>query len=229
MDSRLRQFRMASCKSSTEMIAKALTGSWKDEQIFVLEQALALYDAYTAQIAVCDTRIEQALRAMESRGEANAPLPNLPPAKGTTKSKNQPNFNARAQYARLLGDDLFAVLGLSASNVRAIIAEIGTDMTRFPTVKHFCAWLGLAPRNAISGRKVLRSHTAKVANHATQAFRMAAYAVARSDTAVGPTTAPCGRARGRNRERRYRPQNCPDCLPPLEVWRGVCGKKCGSV
>jgi transposase len=58
-------------------------------------------------------------------------------------------------------------------------------MSRFPTSKHFCAWLGLAPCNAISGGKVLHSHTAKVANQATQAFRMAAYAVSRSDTAVG--------------------------------------------
>jgi transposase len=181
----LAQFRTASCKSSTDMLAKALTGSWKDEQIFVLQQALALYDAYTAQIAICDAKLEQYLMAMESRGEPHAPLPALPPAKGTTKSKNQPNFNARAQYARLLGVDLVAVLGLSASNVQTIIAEIGTDMTRFPTVKHFCAWLGLAPRTAISGGKVLRSQTAKVANRATQAFRMAAYAVARSDTAVG--------------------------------------------
>jgi hypothetical protein len=78
-----------------------------------------------------------------------------------------------------------AVLGLSASNVQTIIAEIGTDMSCFPTVKHFYAWLGLAPRNAISGGRVLRSHTAKVANRATQAFRMAAYAVSRSDTAIG--------------------------------------------
>jgi transposase len=58
-------------------------------------------------------------------------------------------------------------------------------MSCFPTVKHFCAWLGLAPRNAISGGKVLHSHTAKVANRATQAFQMAAFAVSRSDTAVG--------------------------------------------
>jgi transposase len=181
----LAQFRTASCKSSTDMIAKALTGNWKDEQIFVLQQALALYDAYTAQIAICDANLEQYLTAMESRGEPHAPRPDLPPAKGTTKSKNQPNFTARAQDARLLGVDLVAVLGLSASHVQTIIAEIGTDMTRFPTVKHFGAWLGLAPRNAISGGKVLRSQTAKVANRATQAFRMAAYAVARSATAVG--------------------------------------------
>jgi hypothetical protein len=90
---------------------------------------------------------------MGSRGEPNAPLPDLPPAKGSSKCKNGPSFNARAQYARIVGVDLVAVLGLSAANVQTIIAEIGTDMSRFPTVKHFCAWLGLASRNAISGAR----------------------------------------------------------------------------
>lgn len=122
----LAQFRAPSCRSSHELIAKALTGTWKDEQIFVLQQSLALYDAYTAQLAVCDARIEQYLQA-----------------------------------------------------------EVGTDLSCFPTSKHFCAWLGLAPRNAISGGKVLYAHTAKVTNRAAQAFRLAAYAVARSETAVG--------------------------------------------
>ena len=71
-----------------------------------------------------------------------------------------------------VGVDLVAVLGLSAGDVQTIITEVGTDMSRFPTSKHFCAWLGLAPRNAISGSKVLHSHTTTVANRATQAFLM---------------------------------------------------------
>lgn len=182
---RLAQLRVPSCRSSEETIAKALTGTWKAEQLFVLQQAVALYDAYTAQIAACDTQIEQYLRTMESRGAPDAPLPDLPPAKRDSHSKNGPTFNARAHYARILGVDLVAVMGLSATNVQTIIAEIGTDMNRFPTVKHFCAWLGLAPRNDISGGQVLRSRTAKVTNRATQALRLAAQAVARSDTAFG--------------------------------------------
>jgi transposase len=97
----LARFRAPSCKSSQETIAKALTGTWKDEQIFVLQQALALYDAYTAQIEVCDRRIEQYLQEMESRGEPNAPLPDLPPSKHDKRAKNEASFNARAQYARI--------------------------------------------------------------------------------------------------------------------------------
>jgi transposase len=181
----LAQHRQPGCRSSTEMIAKALTGTWKDELLFVLRQALALYDAYTTQIAACDVEIEQYLKAMASRGEPDAPLPDLPRAKRDSKSKNAPLFNARAQYARIIGVDLVAVMGLSASSVQTIISEIGTDMSRWPTVKHFCAWVGLAPRNDISGGKVLRSRTRKVVNRAAQAFRQAAQAVTRSDSALG--------------------------------------------
>jgi hypothetical protein len=181
----LAQHRHPGCRSNTEAIAKALTGTWKEELLFVMCQALAIYDAYTTQIAACDTQIEEYLKSMESRGEPNAPLPDLPPAKRDSRSKNAPAFNARAQYARIIGVDLVAVIGLSASGVQTIISEIGTDMSRWPTVKHFCAWLGLAPRNDISGGKVLRSRTRKVVNRAAQAFRQAAQAVTRSDSALG--------------------------------------------
>ena len=152
----------------------------------MLQQALVIYGVYTAQIAVCDGELEHYLQRMEVRsGDPTAPLPDLPPAKTDSHSKNAPNFNARAHYARLLGVDLVAVMGLSSSSVQTIISEIGTDMSRFSTVKHFCAWLGLAPRNDISGGKVLRSRTRKVTNRATQAFRQAAQSVSRSDSAVG--------------------------------------------
>lgn len=181
----LAQHRNPACKSSTETIAKALTGTWKDELLFVLQQALVIYDVYTAQIAVCTTQIESLVAAMESRGSADAPLPDLPSAKPDSKSKNAPHANTRAEFARLLGVDLVAVMGLSASSVQTIITEIGTDMSRFPTVKHFGSWLGLAPHNDISGGKVLRSRTQKVVNRAAQAFRQAAQSVSRSDSALG--------------------------------------------
>src|SRR6266487_2450122 len=81
--------------------------------------------------------------------------------------------NACPQDTKVVGKSQASTLG---PNMHALSGS---------TWSHFCAWLGLAPRNAISGGKVLRSHTAKVANRATQAFRMAAFAVSRSDTAVG--------------------------------------------
>jgi transposase len=182
---RLVTFRQPGCKHSEAEIVKALTGTWDDAQLFVLEQAVDLFDYYTAKLAECDSKLEQQYQTMESRAEPDAPLPDLPPAKPDSKSKNALAFNARAQIARVIGVDLVAVMGLSAITVQTIISEIGTDMERFPTVKHFCSWLGLAPHNDISGGRILRSRTMKVRNRANQAFRQAAQSVAQSDSSFG--------------------------------------------
>ena len=181
----LAQFRQPGCKHSEADIIKALTGTWDDAQLFVLHQAVDLFDYYTTKIVECDTKLEQQYKAMESRWEPDAPLPDLPPAKPDSKSKNALTFNARAQIARVIGVDLVAVMGLSAVTVQTILSEIGSDMERFPTVKHFCSWLGLAPHNDISGGKVLRSRTMKVRNRANQAFGQAAQSVAKSDSSFG--------------------------------------------
>src|SRR5215211_7499243 len=175
---RLAQFRQPGCKHSEAEIVKALTGSWDDAQLFVLHQAVDLFDYSTSKIVECDTKREQQYQAMESRWETDAPLPDLPAAKPESRSKNALTFNARAQIARVIGVDLVAVMGLSAVTVQSILSEIGTDMERFPTVKHFCSWVGLAPHNDISGGKVLRSRTMKVRSRANQAFRQAAQSVA---------------------------------------------------
>jgi len=182
---RLAEFRQSGCKHSEAEIIKALTGHWDDAHLFVLQQAVDLFDYYTTKIVECDTKLEQHYQAMESRWEPDAPLPDLPPAKPDSKSKNALTFNARAQIARVIGVDLVAVMGLSAVTVQTILSEIGTDMERFPSVKHFCSWLGLAPHNDISGGKVLRSRTMKVRNRANQAFRQAAQSVAKSDSSFG--------------------------------------------
>ena len=178
-------FRQPGCKHSEAEIVKALTGPWNAAHLFVLQQAVDLFDYYTTKIVACDTQLERQYQAMESRWEVDASLPDLPPAKPASKSKNALTFTARAQIARVIGVDLVAVMGLSAVTVQTILSEIGTDMERFPTVKHFCSWLGLAPHNDISGGKVLRSRTMKVRNRANQAFRQAAQSVAKSDSSFG--------------------------------------------
>jgi transposase len=182
---RLAQLRTAACQSSADVIAKALTGTWRDEQICILTQALELFDFYTRQLAACDAQIERQFAAMKPRFASDEPSLPWPRVKPGSKSKNQPAYNARTYLARLTGVDLVAVTGISASIAQTILAEVGTDMRKFPTVKHFCSWLGLAPHNDISGGSVLRSRTLKVVNRAPQAFRQAAQAVARSDSAFG--------------------------------------------
>jgi transposase len=183
----LAQFRDRRCAHSTESIAKALTGNYRDEHVFALKQSLALYDSYTERIAECDAEMERHYaKIQDSARQDEDQLPPLGPnPKKGSHSKNAPAFDVRTNIYRLTGVDLVAVTGLEESTVQTIITETGTDMSRWRTEKHFSSWLGLAPHNDISGGKVLRSKTLKQHNRAGQAFRMAAQSVIRSDTAFG--------------------------------------------
>lgn len=181
----LARLRHPSCKSTEETIVKALTGTWRQELLFVLRQSLELYDYFTAQIETCNAQIEHQYAAIQPRWAAPDDLPSLPPVKPGSKSKNKPAESTRQELFRICGIDLVAVDGISVNLAQIILSEIGTDMSRFPTVKQFCSWLGVAPHNDISGGVVLRSRTLKTDNRAGQAFRQAAASVIRSDSALG--------------------------------------------
>ncbi len=75
--------------------------------------------------------------------------------------------------------------GIGEILAQTILSEIGTDMSKWPNEKHFTSWLGVAPRNDVSGGKVLRSRTLPTNNRAGQAFRQAAIAVRNSPSAFG--------------------------------------------
>lgn len=182
---KLARLRFPGCKSSEDEIAKALTGTWQAEYLFALKQNLQLVDYYTQLVRECDAELAQHFAAIKPRWDAPADLPKLPKAKRGSRSKNEPTYNARAELYRITGVDLVAITGISASLAQTIISEVGTDMTRFPTEKQFCSWLGLVPHHEISGGKILRNHTLKTDNRAGQAFRQAAACVIRSHSAFG--------------------------------------------
>lgn len=180
----LAQYRDPRCRSTEDDIAKALTGNYRPEHLFALKQALELYDFYGQQIEACDIEIEQKYAAFKPVIDLEAhPLP--PRSKKVRPSKNGPDFDLRTALYRTCGIDLTAIDGLNTLTVQQIISETGTDMSKFPTVKHFTSWLTLAPHNDISGGKILSSKTQKSKNRAAQAFRMAAQSVSRSNSALG--------------------------------------------
>jgi transposase len=179
----LAQQRDPRCAKSAEEIARALTGNYRTEHVFALRQAVELYDFYTQQIAACDAEVERQFSVMESQVDVEAHP--LPPKVSKSRSKNAPAFDARTQMYRVSGVDLTRINGIDEALAQEITAEIGVDMSAWPTAKHFASWLRLAPRNDVSGGKLLRSQTGKTGNRAAQAFRMAAQAVQRGDSALG--------------------------------------------
>ncbi|QIE29701.1 IS110 family transposase ISCARN20 (plasmid) [Caballeronia sp. SBC2] len=134
----LAQHRHGRVKASAAEIERALTGNWRDEHLFVLGQALTMFDSLAQRILECDAKIE-ALLAPLSRHEVELGGP------GKQRSKNAPQFDARAALARWAGVDLTRINGLSVATVMTILSEIGTDLSRFANVKQFCSWLGLCP------------------------------------------------------------------------------------
>jgi transposase len=182
----LAALRDRNCKKSAAEIGKALTGTWRSEQLFIIKQSLELYDFYTQQVATCDEEIERTytLTRPDWGGDAVKPLPQR---KRNSHSKNAPEHKEeiRQHLQRLSGVDLSVVDGFGVSLAQTVIMEVGTDMSKFPSEKHFCSWLGLAPKHEISGAKVLKNRTLKTKNRAGQAFRMAAQSVKRADCVFG--------------------------------------------
>ena len=184
---KLAQRRDYRCKSPEDAIAKALTGTWKEEHLFALKQALELYDFYTRQIGDCDAQIQRHYSAMWPRWKGTPDQALLAPDKlpRKMKHKNDPASDVRADIIRITGIDLVAVIGIGPSLAQIILSEIGTDMSRWATEKHFTSWCGVAPHNDISGGRVLRSRTLPSHNRAGQAFRQAATSVSHSTSAFG--------------------------------------------
>ncbi len=179
---KLASMRDVHCKNSETTIAKALEGTWRPEHIFALRQAVELYDFYKKQIIACETEIQHHLESFEDRSNGR-PLEG--PRRRSHRSSNQFHFDVRGYLYRITGVDVTRIEGIEASTALNIIGEIGIDMSPWPTVKHFTSWLGLCPGSKITGGKVLSSKTKPSANRAAHAFRLAAYSLQRSKSAIG--------------------------------------------
>lgn len=174
----LARHRNGRVKACAEEITKALTGNWREEHLFVLGQALAMYDDIARHLGECDAK-QQAL--LTDLGQCKVDLGKAPRA----GSKLRQEFHARQILANWAGVDLTRINGLGLTAVMKILSELGPDLSRFKTVKHFCSWLGLCPGTKISGGKVLSAKTKRSANRVRQALKMAAMSLSHSNSALG--------------------------------------------
>ena len=171
-------------QATREEIARSLEGNWRPELLFILQQELDLYHIYQQQIAECDTALRAHLQTLQSKVD---PGSQPPVAKANKKAGNNAptGFDLRGQLYRISGTDLTQIDGINVMNAQTIIAEVGVDMSRFPSEAHFASFLGLSPDNQITGGKVLRRGTKRIQNRAATALRMAATSLWRSKTYLG--------------------------------------------
>jgi transposase len=163
-------------KASKDDVKRSLQGVWKEENIFELKQSFEMYHLYRSKIMDCDKQIKSTLL------HKSGPVQKDGQKKLSVKSnKNNLHFDATEILQQITGTDLTEIFGINDSNAIEILSETGLDMNKWPTEKHFTAWLNLAPNNKISGGKILSSKIPKKKNRAGQVFKLAAYAVQRSN------------------------------------------------
>lgn len=188
-------------KADHETIRKSLEGNWREEHLFALKQSYEIYKIFQERIGQFDKQIEKQLELYEAKcnegvieikknttdkSDANNAVSGKQKKEKKKKNKNNPPFDVRGYLERIHRVDVLAIYGLSETSGLEILAETGTDLSRWENEAHFRAWLNLCPNNKISGGKIISSKMMKKKpNAASQAFRYAANAVQKSDHWLG--------------------------------------------
>ncbi|MGQ0734386.1 MAG: IS110 family transposase [Acidobacteriota bacterium] len=173
------------CHASQADIVAALTGQYRPEHLFVLQQNLDLFDACQRQLAACDDAIAAHLATLTAYVPPPAP-PIAAPRVRRQARDNSPTFEMREPLHHLTGGvDLSQIDGIAPYTALKLLSELGTDMSRWPTEKHLTAWLTLAPNNRISGGRLLSSRTRPSANRAAAILRFAVMSLSHTHTALG--------------------------------------------
>jgi transposase len=179
---KLAGLRHAKCRRSEAEIARALQGNWRAEHLFALRQALELYESYHVRLDECDARIAAHLGTFADKGAGKA----LPPkARQRGRAANEPGFDVRGSLYRMAGVDLTVIEGIDAATALVILSEIGSDLSKFPTVKQFVSWLGLCPQPQGSAGKIRRRRVRRGASRAARALRLAGQGCHHAKNALG--------------------------------------------
>jgi transposase len=175
----LARLRDPNCKNNVGTIAKALQGTWRPEHLFALRQAYELYQFHHRQIAQCDDMIQAELAKLPSRsgGRTFTAKP-----RRCGRKANDLHFDACGPLFQALGVDLTEIEGIDVGTALVILAEIGVDVSRFPTEKHFASWLGVCPRVSESNKTQRKKGPRKGKNRVAIALRMAAQALGRTQS-----------------------------------------------
>ena len=188
---KLASFRHYGCKKSAEEIAESLNGCYKDDQLHLLKINHDAYKFIQGQIDEVDGYIDACLRSFpvkdvqidteseENKTDAHKLYKKPRPKKNGIKT----TINLEERLIEMTGVNLMSITGLGANTILQVISEVGTDMSKFPSAKHFAAYLGFVPRNKITGGVIISSSTDRTKSRAAQAFKKIIPSISRSDSA----------------------------------------------
>jgi transposase len=175
-------------KKKKERVIESLRGTWREEHLFALGQAVAAWEFYQKLLVECDRQVERVLKDLaEQTPNAGGNGPSSPEPKARKRlSKNAPEIEDLHQLLKQVcgGRDVTAVAGIADGLLVQLIAETGTDMSAWKTEKDFTSWLGLSPGTAQSGKR--KGAIKRQCNRAGRLFRLGARSLARTvDKALG--------------------------------------------
>jgi transposase len=184
---KLAKLRDRRCMNSEETIAKALNGNYQEDQLFILRQSVQMYQNYQQLIHECDRELEKILSSFEDKidPEDINQLEKEKKYKKNRAKKNAIEFNVAPLMHQKTGANLFEIPTFNTTTVIIAVSEIGFDVSAWRTSKHFVSWLTLAPRNKISGGKVLSSSTSRKKNKLAEALKFAASTLHLSQSYLG--------------------------------------------
>ncbi len=181
--------------ATRQTIARSLEGTWQPDLLFVLQQEVAMCDAYLQRIAEYDQALEQHLKGVADKvADTLSDAESQTPSRKTRRSgpkrcrkagSHAPQFDLGRELHRISGVDLTRIDGIDVGVAQTVISEVGLDMTRWKTEAHFASWLGLCPDSRITGGKVIRKGPRHVVNRAATALRLAATTLLRSQSYLG--------------------------------------------
>ena len=181
----LAAYRHAACKSSVAEIAAALQGNWQEEYLFDLRQAMKIWEEYRRRLKDCEDQIEACLRQFPVKS-ADKPLPPNPRAdRRGSRGKNAVHFDARELLFRMTGVDVTMLEGIDQTTALVLVSELGFDLSKFPTERHFTSWLRLSPNHRGSAGRIKSRRTGHASSRASRAFQMAAAGCHHAKHAMG--------------------------------------------
>ena len=158
-------------KANSEEIAAALTGDYRSELVFILQQELQLYEFYQAQILAVDAQIEKCLALFADKVDVTKKPLAKPKRRGKKQPGNAPQFDLRTHLYRISGMDFTQIHGFGTLTVLILLSELGLDPSRFPTEPAlYLKAHGLCPGSRVTGGKVKSSQTRTVVNRANRCF-----------------------------------------------------------
>jgi transposase len=173
------------CSRSLRQMIEELTGNWREDHLFNLKEALAIYDFILERIAAYEAEIQRILQELTPKPDLGpAPEPNNPNKKKMLRARGQEPLR-QALYG-VCASDLTSIDGISTSTAEVVLSELGPDLSAFPTERHFASFLKLSPKLAVSGGKPIRKRPKGTAStRVGAALRMAALTLRNSKTALG--------------------------------------------